>query len=238
LFSSFRFNSSAAFHNFQHAVHVSQSVSKLLSRIVAPDLDQVGQKSLHDHTYGITSDPLTRFSVVIAALIHDLDHPGVPNAVLVKEDAPVAKLYKGRSVAEQNSVDIFFDLLMEPQFKTLRRQIYTNEDEFCRFHQLIVNTVMATDIVDKDLKTLRNNRWETAFNAKLNDDSAVQAANRKATIGMSSLNFLQCSELQIISPSHTTISFFILPLRSHRALDSGVRCGAHHATFHGVQEVE
>ena len=55
------------------------SVSKLLSRIVAPQIDkeklsvakQQEELILHDHTYGITSDPLTQFSVVLSALIHD-----------------------------------------------------------------------------------------------------------------------------------------------------------------------
>lgn len=63
----------------QHASHVTMSVSKLLSRIVAPQLNkeelsaakQHEQLLLHDHTYGITSDPLTQFSVVLSALIHD-----------------------------------------------------------------------------------------------------------------------------------------------------------------------
>lgn len=63
-----------AFHNFPHANHVTMSVVKLLSRIQAPDVEEVGVQTLHDHTYGITSDPLTRFSVVLAALIHDVDH--------------------------------------------------------------------------------------------------------------------------------------------------------------------
>ena len=57
------------------------SVVKLLSRIVAPsESDNVNiagadASSLHDHTYGITSDPLTQFSCVLSALIHDIDHP-------------------------------------------------------------------------------------------------------------------------------------------------------------------
>lgn len=51
-----------SFHNFEHASHVTMSVVKLLSRIiVAPDLGRVGGEdrasALHDHTYGITSDP-------------------------------------------------------------------------------------------------------------------------------------------------------------------------------------
>ena len=55
------------------------SVSKLLARIVAPYINketlstakQQEELILHDHTYGITSDPLTQFSVVLSALIHD-----------------------------------------------------------------------------------------------------------------------------------------------------------------------
>lgn len=54
------------------------SVNKLLSRIVAPDIDyktqstvQAVASTLHDYTYGITSDPLTQFSCVFSALIHD-----------------------------------------------------------------------------------------------------------------------------------------------------------------------
>jgi hypothetical protein len=47
------------FHNFDHANHVVMSVNKLLSRINAPDLDECTAQEIHDHTYGITSDPLT-----------------------------------------------------------------------------------------------------------------------------------------------------------------------------------
>jgi class 3 adenylate cyclase len=48
------------FHNFDHANHVVMSVNKLLGRINAPDLDvDDNGKMLYDHTYGITSDPLT-----------------------------------------------------------------------------------------------------------------------------------------------------------------------------------
>jgi len=88
------------FHNFEHASHVVMSVTKLMSRydstaayyfhypsafkannvifaftrIVAPShLDPLASAaSLHDHSYGINSDPLTQFACAFSALIHDV----------------------------------------------------------------------------------------------------------------------------------------------------------------------
>lgn len=63
-----------AFHSFEHCSHVLNSFTKLLSRIVAPatleeEMAKRGNRagstaaaSLHDHTYGITSEPLTQFA--------------------------------------------------------------------------------------------------------------------------------------------------------------------------------
>jgi Adenylate and Guanylate cyclase catalytic domain len=65
------------FHNFEHASHVTMSVTKLMSRIVAGDtttVETVGGTDAvtrHDNTFGITSDPLTQFACVVSGLIHD-----------------------------------------------------------------------------------------------------------------------------------------------------------------------
>ena len=54
------------------------SIMKLLSRIVAPesvyrdsdpDKDDLAAE-LSDYTYGITNDPLTQFTALLAAVIH------------------------------------------------------------------------------------------------------------------------------------------------------------------------
>ncbi|CAJ1964566.1 unnamed protein product [Cylindrotheca closterium] len=183
------------FHNFEHASHVTMSVMKLLSRIVAPDIEG-DESQLHDHTYGITSDPLTQFAVVLSALLHDLDHLGVPNPQLVKEVPELARLYKDKSVAEQNSIDLAWALLMEGKFATLRGSIYSTTSELKRFHQLLVNTILATDIMDKDLKALRNAKWEKAFSQDMvgrEREALIEINNRKATVVIEHL--IQASDI-------------------------------------------
>ena len=90
-------------------------------------------KNVHNSTYGISSDPLMQFSIVFAALIHDADHTGLPNGALVKMKTAAAQLYKGRSVAEQNSVDVAWKMLASENFANLRACIYSNVDELRRF---------------------------------------------------------------------------------------------------------
>jgi hypothetical protein len=199
------------FHNFEHASHVTMSVVKLLSRIVAPshihieDVAALTEKEttrlaskLHDHTYGITSDPLTQFAVVFAALIHDVDHTGVPNTTLISENAPIAAVYDSKSVAEQNSVDIAWGILMGSEYDALRASIYSDATSLEHFRQLVVNSVMATDIMDKEANALRCVKWEIAFKGADEEDSVseLDAINRKATIVIEHL--LQASDV-----SHT-----------------------------------
>lgn len=191
------------FHNYEHASHVTMSVNKMLSRIVAPEIEQQAEvkeyeAKLHDNTYGITSDPLTQFAVVFSALIHDADHPGVPNSTMVHEAGPLALRYHNKSVAEQNSVDLAWNLLMKEDYKDLRSCIYTTQAELERFRQWVVTAVMSTDIVDKDLKKLRNARWDLAFSEDKDTSTSSTALdlNRKATIVVE--HIIQASDI-----SHT-----------------------------------
>eukprot|EP00980_Cylindrotheca_fusiformis_P028843 scaffold22655_cov173-Cylindrotheca_fusiformis.AAC.2 len=204
-----------AFHNFEHASHVTASVKKLLARIVNIDegngfgagnpSDRVDLVDLAGHSYGITSDPLTQFAVVFSAIIHDVDHPGVPNTQLVKENTRWAQIYK-KSVAEQKSVDIAWNMLMSGEYAALRACIYQTDEDLQRFRQLVVNTVMATDIVDRELQALRKARWETAFSnvdsVAESFDGGVESEDRKATIVIEHL--IQASDV-----SHTMQHWYI-----------------------------
>lgn len=203
--SGYRRNS---FHNFEHASHVILSANKLLKRVMAADdckpLDNaLTCRELYNHTYGIGTDPLTQFAVVFSALVHDVGHEGVPNGVLGKMHPLLAEKYSGKAIAEQRSVDIAWDLLALPQFSHLRSSIYQSKTEYKRFRSLVVNGVMATDIFDKDLKELRDTRWETAFQTTERDSQVLkESMDRKATIVIE--HIIQASDV-----AHTMQHFFI-----------------------------
>lgn len=202
------------FHNFEHASHVAMSVSKLLSRIVNPkEQGLLGYPTgnleskpaneqattlasdLHDHTFGITSDPLTAFAAFFSALIHDVDHYGIPNTVLMTEKPDISDKYRETSIAEQNSIDLAWNMFMRSEYKTLRQTLCPTEDDLKRFRQLVVQMVMSTDIMDKEIGKLRKERWNLAFSeeSKMEGDDI---RNRRATIVIEHL--IQASDV-----SHT-----------------------------------
>jgi hypothetical protein len=137
-----------SFHNHEHACHVTMSANKLLQRVVIPVSQGTKDhmKEAHDYTYGLTSDPLTQFAIVFSAMVHDLDHYGVSNQQLVKEKNRLSVMYKDKSVAEQNSVDLAFEVFTSTSYSELVSCICGDENEYKRFRQLVINSVMATDM--------------------------------------------------------------------------------------------
>ena len=101
--------------------------------------------------------------MVLSAIFHDVNHPGVPNRVLVARQDPLAIHYQNQSVAEQNSFDLAWSLLMEDVFCDLRCAIYSTQAELDLFRQVLVNAIMATDVMDRNLSARRNERWQEAF---------------------------------------------------------------------------
>ena len=129
----------------------------------------------------------TSVSNALLLLIIFSDHPGIPNATLVRDNTQLANYYKNKSVAEQNSVDLSWALLMDKAYQDLCGCIFTNEDELKRFRALVVNAVMATDIADKELGAKRKERWAKAFSSencaeKNGNLTELDVINRKATI--------------------------------------------------------
>jgi hypothetical protein len=174
------------FSGLQHASHVTNAVTRLVSRIAVPNLDNPqipnealqGSEHLHTHSYGIASDPLTQFSVVLAGLIHSVDHRGLSNEELAKENPDLASKYNNKSITEQMSLEKAWKKLMEPEFENLRRSLYADLTEKKRFRSVLVNAVMATDQSDEQAQARRLARWEKSFGPGAAVDTDL---NQKAT---------------------------------------------------------
>jgi 3'5'-cyclic nucleotide phosphodiesterase/Adenylate and Guanylate cyclase catalytic domain len=193
------------FHNMEHCSHVVMSTLKLLHQFSGSR----GKKSKR----ALQIDPLTRLAIVFAALIHDVDHAGVSNAQLVLEGTAEAKAYAGQSVAEQNSITTAWTLLMEDsRFVHLRACIYSNEDELKQFREIVVNMVLATDLFDKDLQTMRNAQWEDVFGEYATCATTDQADNKRATIILQLI--IQASDV-----SHTMQHFTVYKKWNMRLLE-------------------
>ncbi|CAB9499073.1 Receptor-type guanylate cyclase gcy [Seminavis robusta] len=184
-------------NNYQKASHVTMGVVKLLSRIVSnPRNDNrgVGAKPsekledaptpemlLYEKSLGIAADPMSQFALAFAALIADVDHPGVTNDQLVCEGSRLARIYNHVSIAEQNSFTTAWDLLMDPMFGELRSTIYSTREEFEHFRQVLVNAVMATDMNNVGVNEARVLRWEKAFYKESNKDKVDELPSEDAT---------------------------------------------------------
>jgi hypothetical protein len=97
----------------------------------------------------------------------------VSNAQLIKENGTLGRRFHQKSVAEQNSLNLCFYLLSSNDFANLRKDLFANDDDPMRFRQIVVNSVMATDIFDPDLKSLRNARWVAAFDPHTRENATM-----------------------------------------------------------------
>jgi hypothetical protein len=173
------------FHNFERTAHMVISSHKMIGRICKTEpMHNVQQGGAHwgtlsfDGTEDIWFDPLLQFAVVFAALIRNVDHAGINNEALCKENPQLAAICVGCSIAEQNAVEIGWELLMDPSYTDLQHYMFGSiKSEILRFRQVVVNMVMATDIFNVRMRENRNKRWHKAFH-NMTEDSSSNNNNR------------------------------------------------------------
>ncbi|KAE8992192.1 hypothetical protein PR002_g20627 [Phytophthora rubi] len=121
-----RYQSKNPYHNALHAASVVWDVNYFLRKLEAPQLT-----------------PVQLFSALVAAAIHDVNHPGVNNAFLVATTAPLAIKYSDDSVLERMHLAEAFQIctkdgcdIFEAFPQDLRRQSRLQ----------IISMVLATDL--------------------------------------------------------------------------------------------
>ncbi|KAG7366873.1 adenylate/guanylate cyclase [Nitzschia inconspicua] len=187
------------FHNVEHTCHVALSVTKLLSH-----MESSSQLSL--------DDPTTQFVVILTALIHYADHPGVGNQQLVKEEHQLSNMYYPASIAERHSLELVWQLLHQDCYHQLRRAIYSTVAEFEHFRQLLVHSVLVNNIMDKELQNERKDQWEKVFQ---NDTSNLTAAEQKNLINLQKTAVLE-TVIQVSDVSHTMQHWKVYQKWNHR----------------------
>lgn len=111
----------------------------------------------------IYSDTFTKFAFVFAAMIHDVDHQGVPNTRLVLEGDPVVAVHGAISAAEKHSIKVAFRTLGEGEFDEFRAVVFESPDDQLRMHRIVTNVVVSTDIANPERMQSTRMRWEDAF---------------------------------------------------------------------------
>jgi 3'5'-cyclic nucleotide phosphodiesterase len=212
------------FHNFEHCGQVTMSTHNLLKQVAQCDDDDDCDDGVPSHgpyyneycSSDIALGPLARLAIVFSALIHGVDHPGVSNAQLVQEGDILALKYHDRNVAEQNSIVVAWDLWMDPRFADLRDCIFATDAELKLFRQIVVNSVLAADLFDVELRTMHETRWIMSFGrapAPMDDTSwSTEEINRRATVVLDLI-------VQASSVSHAMQHFTIYKKWNLRLLD-------------------
>lgn len=83
------------------------------------------------------------FAALIAAAIHDFDHPGINNNFLIKTQNYLSILYNDRSVLENIHCSSVFELMKNPAFNILAS---FTEDQRKEIRDTVIEMVLATDM--------------------------------------------------------------------------------------------
>jgi hypothetical protein len=113
------------FHNFQHAVNVLH-VSYLL---------------LNETNLVNKLKPYIIFALLIAALSHDVDHPGNTNSYEINSLSKYAKIYNDISVLENHHCSLTFEIL---EFTGLLKPF--KDEEFRDIRKTIISCILGTDM--------------------------------------------------------------------------------------------
>lgn len=83
-------------------------------------------------------------SILIAASVHDTDHPGFNNPFMVKTKDKLALRYNDRSVLENHHIAVAFDSMLKSD--DTRFFEHFTDAEFAEMRKQMIDLVLATDM--------------------------------------------------------------------------------------------
>ena len=87
--------------------------------------------------------PLDLFALLIAALCHDVDHPGNTNAFEIATDSELARKHNDQSVLENHHCNVTFSVMFKANCNFMVE--FSNEDKK-RLRKIVIQSILATDM--------------------------------------------------------------------------------------------
>ncbi|ESX00873.1 hypothetical protein KL918_004493 [Ogataea parapolymorpha] len=113
------------FHNFRHAIDVMQATNYFLETIV---------ESAYEFQFGTHE----RLALLLAAVGHDIGHPGTTNAFLASYKTPIAKIFNNESTLEKYHL---------AQYLNIMKCFFVKDD---RCVEIARWSILATDMAQHD----------------------------------------------------------------------------------------
>jgi len=167
-----QYNESVIYHNFKHACDVLQAVFHFLVAIgaIAPLIEDDTSPGGNQSPLGALVRPVHALTLLIAAIGHDVGHPGVNNVFLVKVKATVARLYNDHSVLESYHCAASSQIL---------QRFWPAASADLAMRKLMISSILATDMTLHSQYTTQLDALQKRFaerNRQLdeNDEKALE----------------------------------------------------------------
>lgn len=151
------YNDFVIYHNFRHACDVLQATFYFLLQIGAlPPYPQVKEGITAAPTQGIGMilAPFEALTLLVAAIGHDVGHPGVNNLFLQTLNAPLAQLYNDRSVLESFHCAAYSQIL---------RRYWPAAFQSAPMRKLMIDIILATDMGSHTIYMADLTKLRTSF---------------------------------------------------------------------------
>ncbi|EME88305.1 uncharacterized protein MYCFIDRAFT_185033 [Pseudocercospora fijiensis CIRAD86] len=127
------------YHNWRHAVDVTQSLYVFLCdvRLCPPSASTPVKATQEPNAVERLLSPVEALVLLVSAIGHDVGHPGVNNAFLVASDHSLARLYNDKSVLENYHCAAYSQLL---------RRHWPVVSSIANFRSTMISTILATDM--------------------------------------------------------------------------------------------
>lgn len=124
---SVRYIKDNTYHNFHHACDVTQTTYRLMM-----------VSKVH-----MVLTELESFSMLVAAIGHDVGHPGVNNAFLVKTRHELAMLHNDKSPLENMHCSLLYELFRRPEMNVMAA---LDDGQWRESRKIILSLILGTDM--------------------------------------------------------------------------------------------